>query len=312
MTTTFDATPFTALPTGLPTLPTGTYILPITVPSTIQSGCLLNSEQTAAWSCSIAAFPQLDMEVTALPTSDNLTDNEMALTYSNGTPTVYPYGSLAPLIPQARIMTLVNDSEYPQKGPAWWFQTTYNKIVVVQEDSLYGAGSVSRRGYGEHTAQSRQYRRGVAQPGENPWFCYWNGTLLEVFVYVNNTSVAGAQTTTSSTATHSSSVPTIASSGNSGPSDSDFLPLYPKVIKVEERRIPNAPFSITPYCVQQKINGDGSATPLLNSTQQPVIVYLNETDPTSAMPLLRRGQLWPLQERQESSTTSCGCAWLAT
>jgi hypothetical protein len=316
MTTTFDATPFTTFPTGLPTLPTGSFVLPITVPSTIQSGCLLNSEQTSAWSCSIPGFPQLDMEITGLPTSDDLMDNEMALTYSNSTPSVFPYGTLPPTVPQAQVMTLVNDSAYPQKGPAWWFQIPYNKIVVLQEDLLSGDGSMSKRSVGP-TAQGFEQRRGVAQPGDYPWFCYWNGTLLEVFVYVNNTSVAGAQmtsgtmTTSSVTATYSSSIPTGAPPGNSGQSDADFLPPYPKVIKVEERRIPNGLNSIDPYCVQHKINSDGSATPYANGTGQIVTVYLNETDPTTVMPLLRRGQSWPLQQRQDS-TTSCSCVWLAT
>ncbi|KAA8566772.1 hypothetical protein EYC84_009872 [Monilinia fructicola] len=116
-------------------------------------------------------------------------------------------------------------------------------------------------------------RKGVAQAGDKPWFCYWNGTLLEAFIYVNETSSSGSSTVTSSypsatpnggyggygTNTWSSDVPSStsgvqsqdsSSSGSSQPNEPpQFLPQYSKVYKIAERRIPRGGQTVPAYCV---------------------------------------------------------------
>jgi len=172
-------------------------------------------------------------------------------------------------------------------------------------------------------------KKGVAQPGEKPWFCYWNGTLLEAFIYVNQTSSAGSQSssssaTTTSTAappsntppaagTYSSSVPTsnvqspgsAYSSQSQLPNSPNFLPPYPRVIKLEERRIPRGAQSISPYCVQHVVQSDGSAIPSMNSTNQPVTIYLNETMPT----IFSRRDFFEQSLYARDDGDKCGCTW---
>ena len=341
MTTTFDATPFTTVPSGVPTLPTGTYALPISVPSTIQNSCILNSAQSSAWSCSIPQTP-LQIAVQGLPGSNNLMDNEAIIDYGNNSMTFFPYGTQPPVLDQAQVLSLVTDSQDPERGPAWFFQLPYNKVVIVGEESLTPSTAKRSSNSRDNTAQDFM-RRGVAQPGDMPWFCYWNGTLLETFIYVNLTSSSASQSAStitpssysptkgpmyggdpqSSTSTNPSSVPTsgVQSYGTSSSGSSQqpqFVPGYPKVIKVEERRIPRSPQTIPPYCVQHIINPDGSAVPALNSTNQPITIYLNETEPTSVSPIQDKRTLFGnLEERdgdlsERQSSGSCGCVWLAT
>lgn len=170
-------------------------------------------------------------------------------------------------------------------------------------------------------------RKGVAQPGEKPWFCYWNGTLLETFIYVNQTSAAGSQQASSSaamtattttapsstqpaTGTYSSSVPTsnVQSQGSSYSGQSQlpyFPPAYPRVIKLEERRIPRGAQNIAPYCVQQIVQSDGSTMPFMNSTGQPVTIYLNETQPTN----YSRRDFFEQSIYERDAGDKCGCTW---
>ena len=271
MTTTFDATPFTTVPSGISSLPTGTFCLPITTPSTQEQGCIQDTTQSSAWTCQIPPALPYQLDVDFIPGSPALSNNELTLNYGNNTINFLPYGAQPPVLGQAEVLGLVTDSQNPERGPAWFFQAPYNKIVILPEQALTAPSSNSKRQYNPHGPETGAFmgRKGVAQPGDNPWFCYWNGTLLETFIYVNQTSSWGrsssmsSSSTTSatptgghrggSTGTYSSSTQTSAAQSSSYPSSGatpvpDFLEIYPKVIKIQERRIPKGAPSIPPYC----------------------------------------------------------------
>jgi len=279
MTTTFDASPLTALPTGLPTLPTGTYALPISAPFAVQNSCLVNTAQSSAWSCTVPMTSYLITITEIEGATSNLDNNEINLTQGNNTfGGYYPYGSQPPLLTQTEVLNLVTDSQDPTRGPAWFFEIPYNKVVIVEEDQLPALSGTKRDVFERDPQQSQSTsdftgdKKNVAMPGDKPWFCYWNGTLLEAFIYVNLTSAAGTQasavsstsspTGTSqpgdsynkaqSSTTYSSSMPTnfaqSSSSSSSGPSLPPAPLAYPKVLKLEERRIPMADQSVPPYC----------------------------------------------------------------
>jgi hypothetical protein len=270
--------------------------------------------------------------VTAIPGPNNgLNNNEAVLNYGNNTLMSFAYGAQAPILSYPQIMKLVTDSEEPEKGPAWWFQLPYNKLVILREGDLSMINSKrdvveERGGNGDWHETGDFMRKGVAQPGEKPWFCYWNGTLLETFIYVNQTSAAGSQQASSSaamtattsapsstqpaTGTYSSSVPTsnVQSQGSSYSGQSQlpyFPPAYPRVIKLEERRIPRGAQNIAPYCVQQIVQSDGSTMPYMNSTGQPVTIYLNETQPTN----YSRRDFFEQSIYERDAGDKCGCTW---
>jgi len=177
---------------------------------------------------------------------------------------------------------------------------------------MLAAGSSRHRRRGPWGAADWQ-RKGVAQPGDKPWFCYWDGTLLEAFVYANTTSRAAAAAaaavavvsnsltspTPSPTTTPlygapygpgslgllTTPTPTMASSSTAqaSPSVLAMWPAYPKIIKFEERRMPRKAGFGQPYCVQMAIGPDGmSATPVTNATGGYNTVMLSERMSASA------------------------------
>ena len=335
LTTTFDANPLTTTPPGLPNLPTGTYALPISAPSTVQNGCLMDTEQSKAWSCQIPWSP-LQVQVSGLPSATSpLSKNEVIINYGNGSmQDCYQYGTQPPVLDDPQVLNLIIDNQEPDRGPAWFFQATYNKVVVVQEDLLsspYQTGTTeSKRGVSprgdKHPRPGHFMRKGVAQPGDKPWFCYWNGTLLETFLYVNLTSSEAGQSSSTSTLPNptQTSQPTAASSGVSS-SDNSWpvgppLPAYPKVLKLQERRIPRGPQAIPPYCIQNYITPDGTSQPVMNSTNQPVTIYLKETGLETVTSMTGRAIFLAeleLEERdveikERQTQGNCGCVWLAT
>jgi hypothetical protein len=327
MTTTFDANPFTALPVGIPYLPTGTYQLPVTIPSVAPASCLVNTAQSGAWSCIIPPALPYQAIINDIPGEDEISDKEITMDYGNHAIGFLPYGAQPPIISRPARLILVNDSKYPEKGPAWFFQMPYNKLVILREDDL-SISIAKRDGPGNHEFGGFMGRKKVAQVGDKPWFCYWNRTLLEAFIYVNQTSNVGnlppspspAATTSPppfATSTYASSVPTSGADYDDHPSsgptaEPEFLPCYPKVFKLEERRVS---IGVPPYCVQHVVNPDGTYSPLMGTDGLPVTIDLDETVPTTVSPIgEKRKQYRSFEERdnifERQSDAQCGCVWL--
>ena len=264
-----------------------------------------------------------ELKVSPIGGSNLLSNNEVLLGMGNNSITSFAYGAQPPTLHHPQVLNLALDKYDPSRGPAWYFQTLlYNKVVVVRENELTAPNSHSKRDVSrpERDTPGLQQKT-VPQPGERPWFCYWNNTLLEAFIYVNDTSTAAcalpatttsiASTTTSAPSSQTTSLPPYAL-----PSPV-FMPCYPKIVKLEERRISQEDSTPQPYCVQHYITGDGAALPYLDGNGKPVTIQLNETEPPIPPPLVRRSPTFDDAEGfrpnvdERSSTASCGCAWLS-
>ncbi len=265
MTTTFDASPITSAPPNLPTLPTGSYAVPISAPSAVQNSCLSNTQQSPAWSCSVP-MSQYTVEIEGIPGDGNgLDNNQISLTLGNTTfGGYYPYGTQPPVLKQIQQLHLVIDSQIPDRGPAWFFEMKYDKLVIVPEAGLSvtnGKRDLEIRDPSNYVTSDFAGKKSVAQPFDKPWFCYWNGTLLEAFIYVNLSSSAATQSSGPGTASQTSSTctstaPTKTSQAPSSSTSSaqqlpKFPSAYPKVMKIEERRVPN---SYPPYCKLKRLS----------------------------------------------------------
>ncbi|RFU35399.1 hypothetical protein B7463_g993, partial [Scytalidium lignicola] len=188
-TTTFDATIFPSIPTNLPDLPTGTYALPIATPTVMQNTCINDPSQLKAWSCQVPPVP-LQMVVNSKSESKN-SGSEMIIEYQNPTMDAFSYGAQAPVMSFSWALNLVTDYQDPDRGPAWFFECPYDKLVILPETALNYTDNDnndnSKQSISSGEVFSRDYSKmGVAQPGDKPWFCYWNGTLLEAFIYIND------------------------------------------------------------------------------------------------------------------------------
>ena len=323
--TTFDATPLSSVPTGTPELPTGNFIIPVSPPSLSQSACIQNTAQSNAWSCFISLGPG-PLQMSLSPILDNpnpLSNFEMVLNYGNASLTSFTYGAQAPTFSNQQVLRLVSDVDETDRGPAWWFQMPYDKLVILKDTDL-----TPQRKRDDDDSYSRagkfSGRKGVLQTDDIAWFCYWNGTVLEGFIYPNQTTVYGSKASASITAAGAASS-TVSSNPSSstyskhfGSTYDDFghmMPPYGKVVKIEEHRMSEGPNVIPPYCVKTEIT-DGGFQPIVNTTGQPITVYLNESASTSFAKrsfgfegeVEERGVY--LAERQANPAKQCGCVWL--
>jgi hypothetical protein len=133
-----------------------------------------------------------------------------------------------------------------------------------------------------------------------------------------STNVQGQPTTS----TYCSSAPTNIQSSStpySGSSAPFYLPpAFPKVLKIEERRVPRGAQSISPYCVQKIIDQNGVPQTYPNSTGQPTVIYLNETEPSTVSQILDKRDAYGYLDKRANALSkrqnpnSCGCVWLWT
>jgi hypothetical protein len=195
-TTLVDASPINK-PSGLPPLPTGTFLLPMKPPSVSSNGCLSNISEINAWQCySQKSFLQVvvtgDLWSAALP--------KISLSTHGGTPKGIAYGPQPPVFRGAVDMQIVVDLSYPDRGPASFFYTVFDKLVVLHESelNLTSATTASLAGRNPRLRKRNRGSRSKAfvQPAEKVWMCHWNYTVMEGFIYMNQDyqSTEGANT----------------------------------------------------------------------------------------------------------------------
>jgi len=331
-----DATPLATPPTNLPQLPCGTFGVALGAPLEASNGCLTNASQTNAWGCGLGGF--LGMQVTSQ--SNGGSQVQLLTGLSSGGP--LRYGAQRPALNEPYNLMMMLDKAEPNRGPAFFFQQDYDKLVVVSESTM--ASGLSKRSVGDAVdLEERGYPAGglqgeVAKPGDKPWFCFWNSTLLEGFIYINqNSSAANLNASSSSITSTPSSAPASTIRESSSPLSSNApdaqkrqipssplpppLPLpYPKIVKIEEHRHANN--AVEPYCQQMQVLYDGTVNSVPNPSGQPIIVSLSETEPihqramklSSANGKRRRWLEDSNKERLEKKDAmggSCHCVWVS-
>ncbi|KAF2733098.1 hypothetical protein EJ04DRAFT_439784 [Polyplosphaeria fusca] len=345
--TLFDATVISK-PTDVPALPSGVFALPLGIPQESNPGCLTQANQYAAWSCKMSFAP---LVLTINDTAAN-NDGNSTIISIQGIPkpdSPVQYGIQAPALPMQG-MRIVADLDYVAYGPAYHFQTLYDKVVVLNYDD-FAAGSGLR--VRDKTSRKRdgdkpQYRqRFQVLPGDTPWFCYWNQTFIEGYIYAKDNSSAATRTdwpsawyTNTYTSTPvASSVPAAATGYDGSPAttapagspvptplarrgDSDYphYSAYPRIVKIEERRLPGAP---QPFCVKKRLLDNGIMVEEQNNGKT-ISVPLQELDPTIEDFLVAGGPPPPdpsatasgnntakraLQKRTDPAQ-ACHCQWM--
>ncbi|KAF2135617.1 uncharacterized protein K452DRAFT_239026 [Aplosporella prunicola CBS 121167] len=353
----FDASTI-PIPTDLPSLPTGKFALPMKSPDVSSNTCLTESSQTDAWSC--------DAEVPSMEINIDGEDNEYgAYITPLENNTALNYGTQVPDISRQKL-TLVKDLDDISDGPAWHFQAFYQKIVILRDDD-FAAGqssqSVKKRHAQAYTTVSTapwtaptdfiispgNFRHRQVVAGDTPWYCVFNHTFIETFIYVKKNTTNSSSTSTSTTyeATPISSSSTrFAREGStyhpaptwtttskyptatevpkerrdskehdnskerrsSSYTDVDNIGLYSRLVKVEERRVPN---SEKPRCQKMQFLNNGELVTYVDEYGNHVIVTLEEEVPDSSTndddSSTRRS--FRKFSRRDDPSKSCHCQW---
>ena len=284
-----------------------------------------------AWACSDDASLALDVEPN--DTGFQVTVNKQA---SPDSPV--RYGPQPPQLATAAPLMLMNDKDDWDKGPAYFFQHPFDKFVIVRENDLHDPANIRKRwwdAYSDDAPITPTHERtssedtNLVKPTERPWYCFWNATILEAFLYINynvtqgsNSSIkTSAPTVSASTDFAYPSIPSnVAAPSSAYPSSTTRKRSqvdqsgYTKVCKIEERRQPGAP---VPYCQQFQMLANGGLGPLnYPGTQDRIKVMLDEDEPTQQKTLSPwKRTRWSDQykgakSKRDNSGLGCQCQWV--
>ena len=291
-----DASALTATPTDLPALPTGAfnYVLDRPVADQMSNSCLPTT-QSIAWGCATGANMNISINMQSLQ-KPQLTigfttpPNPQA---PNSLSTQIRYGPQPPTLPGPVNLNLARDNLEWNLGPAYIFQQPYAKTVILKADDLPGSYPKSKRfaddsSFLEERGQIGWNQGEFVSIADKPWYCFWNGTYLEAFIYVTqNENFSSASTTVTGSSSASPTTMVSVPYHKRQASQSTSGATYPKVIKIIERRpLRNIP---QPYCQQMQIMNNGQPSPY-QPNGQPIIFNLNEHEPI------------PLQQQQFRQT----------
>ncbi|CAF9934668.1 hypothetical protein IMSHALPRED_009796 [Imshaugia aleurites] len=289
-----------------------------------------------AWDCATGA--NLSMVVTIAGSNPP----QISLSYATPSDGYIRYGAQPPQLNQPANLMLMDDKDDFNKGPGYVFQQQYDKIVIIHEGDLsgeipsskrsllkrwfYDKGLENRRSLIGRQADDEWTSDSIAQPTDRPWFCHWNHTILEGFIFITqaasaSASASGASPSAAATSSGSSSFPGSRFKRQNPPG----LLSYPKSVKIEERRPLNP---VQPYCEQMQILNTWQPVPVfIPDTGQVNTVHLSEIESQSiiqnqAMPGMNGGASLPPpaaspsgfpQKRANMATappSSCQCEWM--
>lgn len=190
----YDASLIASPTSGAP--PTGTFGLTLGAPQETQCDCLPNLSEQAAWSCDLAPNSALAI---AIDPPQNGEGSGARVFYASHDESIGYGAQLAYMNTSFAKFLTVQDNDDPKHGPAFYWQQFYDKVVVIPDGAIE-VNKKAKRGHfppGWRLPAAWMYRKEVAKPGEKPWFCIWNGTFLEGFIYVTETITTPTSTSSS-------------------------------------------------------------------------------------------------------------------
>ncbi|KAM0299984.1 hypothetical protein HYE67_005719 [Fusarium culmorum] len=317
--TTYDPEILTIIPDNLPPMATGRFALPNIDPSPQgYSACFNDTTQSSAWSCDII-YPLWSIEVL----QDSDPKNETGISYNLTLRAVdddkypFPWGAQPPNIKTVS-MKLVNDTTDVARGPAWWLRTTYNKTVIVSDKKL---GDLEKRGWDQDGGDYEDYnsfhrfknKPMNAKVGEQPWICTWPNTVIEFFIYPNETATGYHPTPTTNDDAATSTENSYATASTAW--DAWKLPVYPHVYKMMERRFLWDEDSVA-TCTKVEVIGDGTNSTVLMKNGTKITLTIQEDEDENFIKGLDlewtgkgKRSIPQLMRRTSPALTDCACIW---
>ncbi|EAT82953.2 hypothetical protein HBH56_003610 [Parastagonospora nodorum] len=249
-------------------LPRGHFAIPIELPQQQNSACLERNNESIAWQCASNTTWQLN--VLPPPMDSNATMITLG-SVPNSDDTIY-HGHQPPEIPPVEVRMLTEAS--PDNGPVYHVRTTYDRVVLLNENDLIS----------EDTRTQPIMRHSTFQLGDTLWRCVFNETLIEGYMYPDQ------QTTASATS-------------NSSATFMQDLVKVPHVLKLVEQRMPNGK---APYCERMRLQEGG----LSSLSEEKVTLRLAEpAAETLAKAVLDRSIRFRARQRA-SESNFCRCQWM--
>lgn len=271
------------------------------------------------------------IEIGVVPNISEVRNYNIQLEAINGSKSAFVWGTQPPNIDDPLPLRLVNDTFDISRGPAWWIEITYDKVVWVSE-SDFGQQNNKKRDWtydgplkeGFDPTRFMSNNPGPMD-GENAWICTWPNVTMEIFIYPNQNSSSPPW---SSTTAMSSATSTAAPAETSKP-PYDPTPSYPQVVKFLERRLFMDNDETAAVCKQVKLIDNGHDTEDVEDEDGiPIEVVVTERQSSYEQMLeqqersrhpdsdadsedRRRYAVEQVLRRETLELTDCACLWFS-
>ena len=180
-----DAEPISSPWASIPTPILGDYTILLKNANNVSKECVPDPLKAPAWDCTAGALMALSIQIEGSDSDPvvlfNYSDNDGP---SDSTLSKVRYGAQPPILNNYTNMSLMQAKEHRDKGPAYVFHKQFDKLVILPEDTFDDVKSRRQRRDSVYDGNYHFSEALYAPPGHKPWFCYWNGTLLEGFIFV--------------------------------------------------------------------------------------------------------------------------------
>ncbi|KAK2778989.1 hypothetical protein FQN52_002658 [Onygenales sp. PD_12] len=305
-----DAAHLTTTPSLLP-IPTGSFNIAAKKLAKASNDCVTNESRAESWGC-------MDMGAIPFELTKNQDGSRSIKLESYKQDGWFLYGPQLPVLEETTFdLELMMDKTSPSLGPALFFFTAFDKLVIVHENDFPPDTLTQPINGDELRRRENPTRKLTSEAGDKPYFCWWNSTYLELFIYVNErvspTTITGStyETPQVSTTFKTSATPAL----DMRDLRTDYETLlrgvswrepYGRTIKLEEKRssLDGSP----PYCEQMQVMDDGSISGPIRSR-----IPIGETETT----LSSKRDVIPLSLNKRSSKrdhdeddSKCLCQWI--
>ncbi|EXJ87818.1 hypothetical protein A1O1_04745 [Capronia coronata CBS 617.96] len=230
-----DADPAETGP-STPPCPTGHYSIPLNQTQEISS-CVIDGAFSEVWSC--MDFARLGINI--FESSDGGPPLSVVFDDYSVMPQLFRYGPQPPDFNGTSFdLSPFKDKDDDELGVALFFSVLFDKLSILPSDALpppapskrsIAASQLARRDAGE--------TGGFLNVGDQPWYCFWNSTINEFWVFLGQ-DMDGNATSSNST----SSITSVASTSTAAPSHGTSAA---SPTRLTEATSSQGPFPTTPY-----------------------------------------------------------------
>ncbi|OAL36314.1 hypothetical protein AYO20_04472 [Fonsecaea nubica] len=335
-----DADPAQTGP-STPPCPTGHYTIPLNQTQQIDT-CVIDDEYARAWEC-------LDFALLGVNVFNKGPNFSVVFDDYSVRPQLFRYGPQPPDFNGSTFeMQPFRDKEDDQLGIALFFSVLFDKLIIVPSNQISPESDPMKRSIPARELSERgmgNWGFEYLAVGDKPWYCFWNSTVSEFWVFLDQnmndaydmysststiTSGSSTPTSTGTSMTHTApgygSGPTTANPSAttpypSEPTDDDYWPGtklkrqatvgspdFPKLVKMVEKRKPDN--NVQPYCQQMQVLNNWQIMPIPNVPT----VCIEESDygtPTSGADSRRRMMSKRSYNTVDQLGSNCICEWFS-
>ncbi|KIX03087.1 uncharacterized protein Z518_06637 [Rhinocladiella mackenziei CBS 650.93] len=292
-----DADPAQTGP-STPACPTGHFTIPLNQTQEIDA-CVVDGTYAHIWDC--GNFPKLGVDV--FESGNGGPPLSVVFDDYSVRPQLFKYGPQPPdFNGTAFTLQPYKDKEDDELGVALFFSVLFDKLSILHSDELTPSGPKKRSVPASHLEQRGDdiWTADYLSVGDQPWYCFWNSTISEFWVFLDQDTTDDDDSSASgSAATITSGDPTATSAAVYGSSPSSPMHItqsttldpsmttpypseptedghmgdpkirrqapvgssyFPKLVKMVEKRKPEN--NIQPYCQQMQVLNNWQIVPI--------------------------------------------------